>query len=99
VLAAGLLATGVELKSGHCQSRNSAGDSERMKLNIKDSHLSQTQHVHDPWLDILWDVQLVWKEVCVNRPKLFVVVMECTQSALLVYLQEQKQSYLSTAMS
>lgn len=99
MLAAGLLATGAELESGHCQGSNSTGDSERMKKKIKDSHLSQTQCVHDPWLDILWDVQLDWKEVCVNRVRLFVVVMECTQSALLVYLQQQKQSYLSTAIS
>ena len=99
VLAPGLLATGVELESGHCQGRNSTGVSERMNMNMRDSHPSQTQRVHDPWLDVLWQVQFDWKEVCVNTLKVFVVVMECAQSALLVYLQQQKRVYLSTDVS
>jgi hypothetical protein len=36
---------------------------------MKDSHLSQRQRVHGPWLDLFWEVQLDREEVCVNRLK------------------------------
>jgi hypothetical protein len=99
VLAVGQLATGFELESGFGQRTSSTGGSERRKMKTKDSHLSQTRRVHDPYLDMFWEQKLVGRMGVSTDSSWFVVVMECAQSALLVYLWQWRTIYLSTAMS